>query len=447
MPDATSYNGIDMANIASINGQTLAGGAYDPVNDTGTYTETLPTSGLIKFGGFRADYTNEFANDTSTSLGNYYFGARVVRNFSSDKDGNYVRVAETKSDFTVLSYSGFAAMGIDASGRLWEMGSNTLQLHGSGATNTFRQVTGVTGASDTGWTQIRVTNDRAMGINGGKLFFIGANSYGQNGNGSTSANYNSFVQVGTDTDWVDVRISRFWSVAIKGASDVVYTAGRNSLGQTGQGTTSGNTTSWTAIDDTNFTNTGATFILCDYDGGMLITGGAVYAWGDEDFNQRLGTAATSDIVTPVQTGKVSGVFATDWVTAGMNPSASYLVNTSGELWHHGNTGSGDYPSALNGGTLPSDNTSGSYLQVGSDTDWVRVVCNSAANSNSTLGFVGEKGNKLYFWGQNRYSGMIDDPTTNVQNGVVVLNQNLASGNVWCTFAPRGATDLGLAAIY
>ena len=52
MPDIDQKNGIDMANIASINGQDVAsGGAYDPVAETGTYTETLPTSGLIQMGG------------------------------------------------------------------------------------------------------------------------------------------------------------------------------------------------------------------------------------------------------------------------------------------------------------------------------------------------------------------------------------------------------------
>lgn len=54
MPNIASYNAIDVGNIASINGQDIAagGGAYNPVTDSGTYTETVPTSGLIKFGGF-----------------------------------------------------------------------------------------------------------------------------------------------------------------------------------------------------------------------------------------------------------------------------------------------------------------------------------------------------------------------------------------------------------
>lgn len=440
-------NGITMANIAEINGQTVSGGAYDPVADTGTYTETLPTSGLLKFGGFRSDHTNTSSVDTSDQLANYNFGAKVVKNFASDKDGHYIRVAETKSDFTIFTHGRYAMYGIDSSGRLWEAGASALYLHGSGTTDTFRQVTSVTGASDTGWTQIKATSDRAMGINGGKLFFIGANSYGQNGNGSTSANYNSFVQVGSETDWQDVRISRYWSIATKGSSNVVYTAGRNTSGQTGQGTTSGNTTSWTAIDDTNFTNTGTTFMLCETDGGMLITGGAVYAWGDEDSNQRLGTTNTSDVTTPVQTGKVSGSFATNWVDASMGNQTSFLVNTNGELWHHGSTGSGQYPKNFNGGTLPSNNRTGEYLQVGSDTDWARCECNSIGDTNSSMGFVGEKGNKLYFWGQNRYSNMIDDNTDSTQHGTVVLDQALATGNIWTTFTRTGSTNLALAAIY
>ncbi len=57
-------NDILLANIAKINDQTVSSaGSYNPVTDSGTYTETVPTSGLIKFGGMRMSAGGNDASD------------------------------------------------------------------------------------------------------------------------------------------------------------------------------------------------------------------------------------------------------------------------------------------------------------------------------------------------------------------------------------------------
>ena len=113
-------NDILLANIAKINDQTVSSaGSYNPVTDSGTYTETVPTSGLIKFGGIRFA-GGTLASDTSESYARYGYGQQPVVNFSSDKDGTYLRVAESKSDFTHLTYGRYSAFAITSSGQMWD---------------------------------------------------------------------------------------------------------------------------------------------------------------------------------------------------------------------------------------------------------------------------------------------------------------------------------------
>jgi hypothetical protein len=211
---------------------------------------------------------------------------------------------------------------------------------------------------------------------------------------------------------------------------------------TGQGTSSGNTTSWTAIDDTNFTNSGITDFGINYDGGYLITGGEVYVWGDNDSNERFGTNTTADIQVPTQTGKVGGAFQTNWVTGAITQNSMHLINTSGELYH---TGEG---SARRGDGTSTDSKDGNFVQIGTDTDWQEIYADPTGVSNADYGISALKGNKIFFWGYNQFGGVIDGTLGNTFTATLILDQTLAAGNVWTPFLNRGAaTQYAIAAIY
>lgn len=208
MPDIDQKNGIDMANIASINGQDVAGGAYDPVAETGTYTETVPTTGLIKIGGVSmgSPQSGWSIQDDAIGFGN---GTDTVRNIGSDVDGYYNVVKEdlpaAMGTPTIVDFGQYVSWIIDSAGKLWRTGLS--DLYGGNSSNAgsstdrrvWNQVTGV-GDSDTAWTSVSTGQTSTLLVNSGKLYAIGANSYGVFGNGTTTSNYNSFVQVGTDTD-------------------------------------------------------------------------------------------------------------------------------------------------------------------------------------------------------------------------------------------------------
>jgi hypothetical protein len=97
MPNVSQKNGIDMGNIASINDQTVSagGGAYDPINETGTYTETVPTSGLIKRGGvsLAQNYSTDGFVTGDYTIG-FPTGTDAVVNIGSDVDGIFNVVGE-----------------------------------------------------------------------------------------------------------------------------------------------------------------------------------------------------------------------------------------------------------------------------------------------------------------------------------------------------------------
>ena len=441
MPDVSSYNGIAVGDIASINGQDIASGegAYNPVSDAGTYTETVPTSGLIKYGGSKFHSGSSFSSSDNTTR--FMIGKSVVTNISSDKDGTYPVAAESKSDFTHITYGRYAAFGITSSGQLWEVGNATSYMEGATGTS-FQQVTGI-GDSDTGRTSVSSSYDGALAINSGKMYYVGANGYGQAGTGSTSAAYGTFVQVGSATDWQKVVRCRSWSMATKTASNVLYTCGRNYNYQTGQDTSSGNTTSWTAINSDNFTNTGVTHFTGNYDGGILITGGEAYGWGDEDGNERFGLNSSSNVQKPTAIGSVGGSVATDWASAALGSQQSFLINTSGELFFAGENNYG-----YTGDGTTTDAKAGNYVQVGSATDYERVAFDDAGATSSNYSCIKQKGGKLYFTGISYYGHIIDVSDGSITTDTLVNSSSLAAGNVW-TATTQGGSSLTafVAAIY
>ena len=96
MPNIASHNGIDVGNIASINGQDIAsGGAFNPVAGTGTYTETLPTTGVIKRGGHYVNSVSNGRTENQDNIGGFHLGGSPVNNMSSDVDSVLNMAAET----------------------------------------------------------------------------------------------------------------------------------------------------------------------------------------------------------------------------------------------------------------------------------------------------------------------------------------------------------------
>lgn len=413
MPDITSYNGIDMADIASINGQDIAsGGAFNPVTGAGTYTETVPTSGLIQIGGSGfSSYDIAQASGKASGqdyLPGFIFGADIKRNFSSDVDGSR-SIASTPFSGTVAAMSshGGGVMIVDTEGKLWIMSKDT-NLWGVGGSATrrgFTQLTGV-GASDTGWTKVGCGQSHAFAINSGKLYAIGSGSYGKLGRGSTSSSYNSWIQIGSDSDWVDVKATANHSVAIKGSSNTLYTCGSNADGKTGHGTTSSNTTTWTAVTATNLLSSSAngfSYITASYHHTGGIQSGRAFMCGKSSSSCPFGQNITVDQDVMIQVGSVGGSLQTDWTQLAPTYYSTNFLNSSGHLYHQGS-----YQYYLSGdGT--TTNHKDQAVRTGTFSDATDLIISHLEYSPSRAGVV--RGGKPYYAGQSKQGNIVPTSTS------------------------------------
>lgn len=439
MPDITSYNGIDMANIASINGQDIAsGGAYNPLTGAGTYTETVPTTGLIKRGGHNVNSIDGSRGSYSDNSPGFVLGTDQVVNTASDVDGLLQIVKDvlpvgmgTPSKIVYAKYSSWI---IDNAGKLWRIatsanyGGNSTSGGSNVDQRVWNQVTGV-GDSDTAWTDIDVTNENAwLGINSGKLYAGGSNSYGSLGRGDTTAAYsnNFFVQIGTDSDWVSVFTARYNSYAIKTSNNVLYACGSNTNGMNGNGATSGNQTTWTAVDSTNLvggTNSGFTLLRGSQNNVGALQNGRAFAWGKCASNEPMGGNITTTQTIPVQIGTVGGTLQTDWSDIAINDNFSLLINTSGHLYF---AGDGNYYVAMTGNT--TDQKSGDHVRSGTDSDWEGLSV--LRDYNFMTSSVIKKGGNLFYVGYELYGRIGGTTGYYVTSPTLVSSGAIASNDVW-----------------
>jgi alpha-tubulin suppressor-like RCC1 family protein len=134
------------------------------------------------------------------------------------------------------------SLGLRADGSLYTWGYNSAGQLGNGYTNPLSTST------PTATSTALPTRSTAAGFNfglavkaDGTLWAWGNNSYGQLGNGGTTASL-SPRQIGTDHDWVQVAAGAYHSLALK-ADGTLWAWGLNLQGQLGFASTSGTYTS------------------------------------------------------------------------------------------------------------------------------------------------------------------------------------------------------------
>lgn len=413
MPNIASHNGIDVGNIASINGQDIAasGGAFDPVADTGTYTETVPTTGMVHYGYNRA------LIDTGTIVAGNFLGdgatQEVKINLSSDKDAIHQIYSpdQLNKNWTKIDCSRYVWVGIEG-GRLWMASYTTNYVHQTSSASTITQVTGLSGATDTGWTDCSAGSDFAMAINGGKLFVVGTNGDGQLGTGDTSQK-TTLTQIGSDTDWYKVSAGDDHSAAIKGASGnrSLWTTGENKDGKCGSGDTSGDDTSWIervsadASEDWTFVEAGFSHTIAIKAGKLFVTGDGV--------NERFGNNSVSDVLTFTQSGKTdASTFGTNWVSGSASYYKTMLINSSGEVWYAGDAvygnGSGNTTDAQAGYHVKTSGnaSNGTTGSMGGSDNFTFITCVRASWFDADKLWVSINNGKLYSFGRQTDTGFL-----------------------------------------
>ncbi len=219
----------------------------------------------------------------------------------------------------------------------------------------------------------------------GTLWTWGRNTYGQLGDGTVTGK-SLPVQIGTDTDWASIAAGNNHIVAIK-TDGTLWAWGYNANGQLGDGTSSislipkqiGTANDWIMID------AGANHTVA------MKEDASIWAWGLNN-NGQLGDGTTTNRLVPTHIGA-----GNSWIMIEAGELHTAAIDASGKLWAWGD----NFYGQLGDGTLADKTVP---TQIGTDTAWKQV----SAGNNHTV--ARKAAGTLWAWGSNS-SGQLGDGTT------------------------------------
>lgn len=358
MPDIASYNGIDMGDIASINGQ-----------DAPSAAASEPSSGIIALGGTAPSQSPVLVTGAERVFTEITFHSSV----SSPLAASAVEKVS----------AGRSMVGIrDDSANLWmSSGAN----NNTGSIGSYGGYNRQFAIELTSVADFSCGKDHSLAVKtDGTLWGIGGNGDGELGRGDTTNQYSTFVDVGGGTTtWSKVSCGEEFSLAIK-TDGTLWSAGKNSSGRTGQGTISGSTTSWTQIGSA----TSWTQVSTSDNFAAGIKGGTLMTWGEGN-DGRLGLGNDTDQTSPQVADS-----DTDWQS--VHCGAGYIKAIKTASGHHYHSGAGG---SFGGGTRGDGSTSSvnTFTRMGSDTGWTEFLELKYSSFSYYAG--GKKGGSWYACGR------------------------------------------------
>jgi hypothetical protein len=164
---------------------------------------------------------------------------------TTPNDGNFnSRVFPAGLEFVKIENNSEYVIGLTSSGQLWVCGGRIMNVP-TPSNNGAEPLDNPTlfGAPIPGETFLDFafsTNNYYRIISDGTLWSKGANINGMNGNNLTGGTVDSFTQIGTDTNWVEISAGQTHVVARK-SDGTVWCWGSNTSGRTGLSTSLGTT--------------------------------------------------------------------------------------------------------------------------------------------------------------------------------------------------------------
>ncbi len=249
---------------------------------------------------------------------------------------------------------------------------------------------------DTDWK--KAVGGKAYGFfikNDGSLWAVGTQEGGVQGTGD-GMDHKTPTRVGTDNDWDDVAVCRFWGYSAIGlkTDGTIWGWGENGSYQLGlDGTSSHTTPEQIGTDkDWKMVTMGTSHTVA------LKTDGTLWGWGKNSSGQ-LGTGDWEQKSKPVQIGTDK-----DWVYVKAIDSRTYAVKADGSLW-----ATGDNQSNLLGFNEPEDALTSAYnvfTKVTAIPNGVISVSGCEASLTIAVGSEG-KITQIYALGSNGNGGLGD----------------------------------------
>ncbi|RFC54035.1 T9SS type A sorting domain-containing protein [Brumimicrobium aurantiacum] len=280
----------------------------------------------------------------------------------------------TSSNWVKIAPSHYFTLALKADGTIWAWGqNNNYQLGNSPATP--EQIFPIQVGTDTDWVEIATgTNDTSFGIKSdGTIWGWGSNPSSIIVMGSSTYTVATPTQVGTDTDWVTMSIGGAHILAQKQDSTLWSWGGGNGLGLGGSPTVT-NTPQQISTDKWISFSTGS---ASSYG---IKSDGTLWAWGVNTFGQ-LGDGTTTNRLIPIQIGT-----DTNWSTVQARGSNVVMATkTDGTVWYWGGRNYyGEYGNGLSYGNT--------YILSPTQTQGICVTPTSTGPTYTTSTIGGVTGN-------------------------------------------------------
>lgn len=257
-----------------------------------------------------------------------------INNFGQLGDGTLtnsstlVQIGD-QTDWQQIYAGSLFSLAVKTDGTLWGWGNNSLGQLGNGVTTSVSIPVQI--STDTNWQTLETGSNHTLAIKSdGTLWAWGFNSYGQLGDGSEINRFTP-VQIGAESNWQSIAAGDENSFAIK-SDGTLWGWGRNRDGRLGDGSFServntpiqiGSDTNWQQI------KTGSGFSVA------LKTDGSLWAWG-RNFSGELGNGGTLSSAIPVRIGS-----ELDWQQLAAGTSRSFAIKSDGTLWAWGSNIGGE----------------------------------------------------------------------------------------------------------
>jgi alpha-tubulin suppressor-like RCC1 family protein len=319
------------------------------------------------------------------------------------------------TNWSDVTGSGTAGMGIKTDGTLWAWGSQSSYGNLGDGTLTTRsspvQVAGTT------WKKLAVgLRDNTAAIKtDGTLWIWGINAYGTIGDNTTTSRSSPVQTVAGGNSWKDVGTG-WWNASGLKTDGTLWVWGDNTYGQIGDNTTVSKS-SPVQIAGTTWKQA-ALFGI--YHSVGIKTDGTIWTWGD------VGNGALGDNQNTTSRSSPVQIAGTTWkmVSSGFYHVAA--IKTDGTLWVWGRGGN----SQLGDGTL--NNRSSPVQTAVTGTNWKMVSCGryhtTAVKTDGTL----------WTWGRGR-NGELGDGTTSDDR----LTPAQIVGNNWKKVSAGGSHTFGI----
>jgi len=347
------------------------------------------------------------------------------------------------SPYVAVSISNEHVLALQTNGSLWSWGSNQFGQLGIDSVDLTPHPTPVqvvTGdpVVDNGWTTVSAGGWHSLARQSdGTLWSWGRNTLGQLGNGSGSANNAPKPdKVDKDTNWGAFAAGEFHSLAVK-RNGTFWVWGANNKGQLGIGGSTDLLRHSSPVLIT--TPAGVTAVIAIAAGGghsaLFTASGASYAWGD-NLRGQLGTGGSVNNLTTSST--VPLPVATDvvgWVAVDASAQHTIARRSNGSLWVWGDNGSGQ------GGIDPVGSAViDAPRQITAAANW-SVVAGGLLHTAALLA-----DGTLWSWGGNSFGQLGDGSTADrfaPQQITVTAPPSLA--NQWFALSAGDGHTLGLQA--